>query len=406
MHHVEPRRTLPSAVTDHPLFTREEEREAFLDLRRTRVDAWVAVLSDRRLAPRCLPGFASGLPQHPVWDSAREAAVMRPTKANLAAMAQVAAPLAEALLAGDACGEALQSSVAGVGRLAPRASTPAAWVRRVGDSMAALARAVDHVERHNLRLVTALAKPFRRRAQDMTLGDLVGYGAMGLRKAVLHFDVSKGLKFSTYATFWIKHHIRRATQDFSRTIRIPVHMLEKMTLATGQMSRGEDPGERGRAVLSLAREAIVVSGDKPLMTAGDEWQETILTVTPAPEGDPGEEIDAARRRELLTRLLDGLDDRSRLVVEARFGLLSADGEPSKLDEVGRAIGCSREWARRLEDAAILRMRRRAQELASPAPAAADESAPAREEAPFAESAVMPALHRFVSVRAEQVSLLM
>src|SRR5688572_33458865 len=108
--------------------------------------------------------------------------------------------------------EGLFAARAVVGRLAARRSTSPAWVRQVGGALTRLVAAVDHVERHNLRLVVQQAARHSRRCSALTLHDLVGYGALGLRMAVLRFDVARGLRFSTMATHWISHPIRRAIQ--------------------------------------------------------------------------------------------------------------------------------------------------------------------------------------------------
>src|SRR5688572_5296222 len=124
------RTRLTAVMTDHPLLSAEEERAAFARLHEARVAAWLAVLSDRHHAPRCLPASTPGLAEHVVWDAAREAAVMRPVRAHLDAAAWYARPLAERLAADNLRCDGLHAAVAVVGRLAPRRTTSSVWVRR------------------------------------------------------------------------------------------------------------------------------------------------------------------------------------------------------------------------------------------------------------------------------------
>src|SRR5688572_25934943 len=104
---------LPAAMTHHPIFSAEEEHAAFTSIHEARVAAWLAVLSDRNLAPRCLPPTTPGLAEHVVWDAAREAAVMRPVRATLAAAAWYAEPLARRLAADDMFGAGGSAPLAG-----------------------------------------------------------------------------------------------------------------------------------------------------------------------------------------------------------------------------------------------------------------------------------------------------
>ncbi len=353
---------LPSKIVSHPLLSAAEERAAFIAIADAREATWLVVLSDRRLAPRCLPSSSASLAAHVVWDSAREAAVMRPTRANLDAMADVAGPLARALAAADHDDEALHSAAAEVGRLAARASTPAAWVRRVGGAMAALAAAINHVEAHNARLVLEVARRYVGVAGGcMSVGDLFGYGCLGLRTAVLRFDVSKGFRFSTYATFWIRHAVRRSSQNLAREIRVPIHAIERAHKALREVEATADPTpeqlERARESRLAMRVGVPVSLYSPLPCSDGAEADVVLADRIADDAAPAADdalIDG-ERLDLLEHLLSTLDERARYVVEARFGMHSGDGEADKLKDVGAVLGLSRERVRQIADAAVVRL---------------------------------------------------
>lgn len=372
-------------MTNHPIFSAADERAAFTAIHEARVAAWLAVLSDRNLAPRCLPPATPGLAEHVVWDAAREAAVMRPVRATLDAAAWYAEPLARRLAADDMTCENLFAARTNVGRLAARRSTPPSWVRQVGAAMARLAAAVDHVERHNLRLIVQRAARFARRCSALTLHDLVGYGALGLRMAVLRFDVARGLRFSTMATHWISHPIRRAIQDLKAEIRVPVHMQERMA-KVAQARRalfnatGEDPSvERLAEVTGEANVAGVLEvlhmGAEVVSLEGPVWRtndspETLRDTLPD-ERTPGQDevVHDEERRGLAARLLDVLDDRERFVVEARCGLL--DGEEASYKDLAAVLGVTRQRVQQLQEAAMHRLRAaadRADEPSSQRPA--------------------------------------
>jgi RNA polymerase primary sigma factor len=361
MHIVESRSTrLPAAMTSHALLSAEQERAAFQAIADARVAAWVAVLSHRSLAPRCLPVSAPSIPEHAVWDSAREAAVMRPTRPNVTAMQAVAPGLASALAADDKDDTSLRAAAQVVGRLAAKASTPAAWVRQVGDAMRALAAAIDHVERHNVRLVVSIATSNRHCAAGiLTLHDLVGHGAEGLRTAVLRFDLAAGCRFSTYATWWIRHHVRRAAQNLGRTIRLPTHLLERASKALAAADRNEVSAAEAEEMRLVLRMGLPVSMEAPVNEGmfGDGDNRTIAdSVADDAAVDPVDAIDERERRETLDRLLATLPERERFVVECRFGLHSGDGEPDILRDVGSALGLTRERVRQIENAALARLR--------------------------------------------------
>lgn len=248
------------------------------------------------------------------------------------------------------------------------------------------AAARTDIERRNLKLVVSLARPFLQYAgaASLTLGDLVGYGAIGLQTAVLRFDPARGFRFSTYAAHWIRHHIGRAIADCGRTIRIPVQALEQVrrvmravqALGGPLVAADEAVAERsGCTLLVVARCRTlaatvgwgdVISLDAPaagcMAEDGDALTRGAMLPDPAEPAD--EALVRAEHEATLPRLLRLLDAKHRRVIEARFGL---GGEaPLKLHEVGAEFGLSRERVRQLESAALQRLRGAAVRLSMPA----------------------------------------
>ena len=262
----------------------------------------------------------------------------------------------------DAFCDSLQIYLEEIGRiplLTQEEETLLAAKVRAGDS-----DAKSRLIEANLRLVVSVAKGFR--GQRMEFADLIQAGNLGLMNAADKFDPARGTRFSTYATWWIRHSIVRCIVTQSRTIRIPEHLFESVDKILRTSRRlmetlGRDPTEAElaealnmtvenvRKLLLLAREPL--SLDAP---GGDEEDDPLANIIPAETGDPAELTEARMMARQVRELLPALTPQERQVLDLRYGL--RDGRPRSLESVGKEFRLTRERIRQIENKALQKLK--------------------------------------------------
>ncbi len=230
--------------------------------------------------------------------------------------------------------------------------------RELQAAVHAAAVAKDRFIRANLRLVVSVARRYPL-PSSMELLDLVQEGNLGLEHAVDKFDWRKGFKFSTYATFWIRQAIGRALDQKASLVRLPGDRSASLRAALRQVSGDGDELDEEHA--RLHRLTTPTSLDR---TIGDDDSNELIDLLPDSVPGPEQEVLARSEEELITNLLDVLDDRARYAVERRFGL--QDGRKRSYREVGEELGVTAEAARRLVKRAVSAVRDQATAAASAA----------------------------------------
>jgi RNA polymerase primary sigma factor len=285
---------------------------------------------------------------------------------------------AEPLLSEPVHGDALQLYLREIGQvklLTPKEEIALARRVRRGDK-----KAREQMIKANLRLVVKIARDYE--GLGVPLLDLVNEGNLGLMKGVQRFDPRKGAKLSTYASWWIKQSIKRALANQSKTIRLPVHVVDKLAHMRRAESSLREALDREPTDEELAEELRLdprrvqqyreasrapVSLDAPL---GEDDSSRVSEIVPDPGASlPSDRLIRQTDLDLVRKILDDLPERERTILALRFGL--ADDTEQTLEQVGERFGLTRERIRQIQEQALKKIRAEFQERNQPAPGGAE-----------------------------------
>ena len=248
----------------------------------------------------------------------------------------------------------------------------ARWPLLTADEEVALAKQIERGDQaakerminSNLRLVVSIAK--RYQGHELHLLDLIQEGIIGLIRAAEKFDWRRGFKFSTYATWWIRQAVQRGVANKSRTIRIPVHIVDReqriaraerlLAPKLGRQPTDEEIAKQAKLPLKQLREVrqaarAITSLDRPIGSEGDSAFGDLL---PSDETTPEEELSVSLEQEVLRRAVGQLPEREQEVLKRRYGL-NGDRDPASLEAIGKELGLTRERVRQIEASALERL---------------------------------------------------